>query len=464
MSIVSNNMKEVNDSLYNLENSNKFLDKSSKIKEIDINLSLHTEGSHSVRYNSMCFIDEDLLIFPCGIYLNKYSYSKDLIIKRIIISQSIIFNVQKNNQYLITVCYNGKGAVIDIEEFSIIKAFDFKNGSTISNISFSLNLDIITISAEYYKDEDSKEIIEGASCVLFANENSQYELIKLIKSKDNLTEINSEDNLIIIEKLYKYESFKLVESENSLNFNYKLSLIKLKKFIDDTKNFENCVNSIYTFEKPVFANYLIKEKILEKNEEISYIMKCEIKDYVAISFYKRNILFIDIFNLNTMFAIEFEGKGFLGGIDFYKNNIYFTNKSKTLSKIDLSYLIQNYEKVNQMDFLKEKEEMKNDVLKLNLNNELLLNGEKLNEIDAKNMECHKKYLFNDELIMNNFSIHSLNYCLKVSPNENSLSLVNESGLHVFSNFSNKNYNLITRNSPIKITGVGLSINEVTFNI
>jgi len=409
----------------------------------------------------MCFIDEDLLIFPCGIYLNKYSYSKDLIQKRIIISQSIIFNVQKYDRYLIAVCYNGKGAILDIKEFCINKTFDFKNGSTISNISFSLNLDLITISAEYYKDEECNEIIEGASCVLSLNENSQYELIKLIKSKDNLTEINSENNLIIFEKICKDETFKKVESNNSLNFSYKLSLINLKKFINDIKNIDYCDNSIPSFEKPIFSNYFIKEKFLEKNEDISFIMKCEKKDYVAISFYKRNVLFIDLLNLNTMFAIEFEGKGFLGGIDFYKNNLYFTNKPKTLSKIDLSHFIKNYEKGNHLEFLKENDKMKNKIFKLNLNNELLLNHEKSNQINHKNEQFSKKYIFIDELIINNSSIHSLNYCLKVNPNENSVSIVNESGLHIFSNFSNKNFIHITKETPIKITGVGLSINEVS---
>lgn len=446
----------------NISQDNIIKAKLSTIKEFESKFILHTEGSHSVRYNSICFIDNESLAYPCGIYLNKFSIKENKIEKTIFIDNSIIFNVQRKDNFLIAVCYNGKGALIDLNDFSIAKKFYFENANTVSNVSFSDDLTKIVISAEYYKDEDTRKYVRGACGIFILNEiNLQYDLIHVLKKNDCLAELNSENNLVIIEKVFAEEiGNDNDEEENSTSskaFYYKFSLFNLNSYQDNFKNygFNNSKEKEDFNEKPDIRDYLMREKLLYKKEEVSFILKSEKRKFIGISFYKRNLLFLDLKYLEPILSVEFEGKGFLGGMDLSDNKLYVTNKGRTIFSLDLETFLANGIKNQTLGKeLDSRMERNNDNLKVNLKNELYLNGEKVdNEIS--------NYLLNELIIDNNY-VHSLNYCLRVSPDGRKICWVNESGLHVFSDKSCFEAVRITRNSPIKMTGVGLSISKVRF--
>ncbi len=426
---------------------------------------IHTEGSHSVRYNSICFTDNDIIIFPCGIYLNVFKISENSIIKSLFIDNSIIYNVQKNENLIIAVCYNGKGALIDNKDFNICNLFHFKNGNTVSNISFSKILDTITISCEYFFDERNNKSYKGSSGVLVKDKNDKYELVKVFKKKENLTEINIDDNLIIIEKIHE----KIIEEDEELNssfiINYKISLINIKDYIKARKEFSgNCTNTV-NYKKPSYKEYQIYEKLLISDKEVNFIMKSENKKYIGISFCSRDVTFIDITNLNTILNIDFEGKGFLGSIYFCDRNLYFSNKPKEISKIDLNFYFEKYEEEKQIYMISDHSLFFNNnsvEIKINLDNSITNKKENYYSIDNEKEKLIIDYKNVKNLIKDNSLIHSLNYCLRISPNGKILCWVNESGFHVYNSIDEINSKLNSRSSIIKLTGVGLSINKVSF--
>ncbi len=451
---------------------NQLIEKVTAIKDYEFKFLLHTEGSHSVRYNSICFTDNDSLIYPCGIYLNKLSIKENKILKTIYIDNSIIYNVQKKDNFVIAVCYNGKGALIDLNDFSIAKKFQFDNANTVSNVSFSDDLSTILISAEYYDDEVSEKTPNSAACgVLVRNEfDSEYYLVQVIKRNECLVELNSDNDLVVIEKVYATDvledSSDKVQNSLVKDFNYKFSLINMSLFLRKNKeyidynNYNNAKENNNTYirddilKKPNLRDYSVIEKLFEKNEEISFVMKSEKRNYIGISFYRRNILFLDLNSLKTLLLVEFEGKGLLGGMDLQSNKLYLSNKSETIISMDLEKFLANNLNNEMIDKKINKQSEKNsENLIVKLKTEIKLNDEKLDS------QISRTYL-SQEIILNNPLIHSLNYCLRVSPNGKTVCWVNESGLHVYSCLGSSEAFCFTRNSPIKMTGVGLSISKV----
>lgn len=455
-------------------NENITAEKIPTIKAFQSKFLLHTEGSHSVRYNSISFCNNDYLIYPCGIYLNKFSIKENKIEKTLFIDNSIIINVQTKENYIIAVCYNGKGALINKIDFSISKKFEFENSNTISNVSFSDDLNTIAISAEFYKDKDTVKTVYGACGVLVWNEfNSRFDIVHVIKRNDCFVEINCDNDLVVIEKVYMQDIDSIIDEEEKnaqlKQFDYRFSLINLSLFLNKYKEYINKNNNNYfnnknesygnkkddLIQKPNLEDYLVLEKLFNKNEEISFIMKSEKSEYIGISFYKRNVLLLDLKSLDALLSIEIEGKGFLGAMEISNNKLYLTNKARSIISLDIEGLLTNKLNNSESNIITEKQIEHNyeyDYLKVKLNNEVFLNSEK---IANEKITCLLK-----ELILNNPLVHFLNYCLRVSPDGKSICWVNESGLHVNSNFSNLEAVSITRNSPIKMTGVGLSISKV----
>ena len=440
---------------------NEIQEKISAIKDYESKFLIHTEGSHSVRYDSITFVDNETIIYPCGIYLNKFSITKNKIEKKLFIENSIIFNVQKKENFIITVCYNGKGALIDTANFSISKIFEFKNANAVSNVSFTNDFSAIVVSAEYYKNKDSDnvKIFNGACGILVKNKNEGFQLMEVIKRNDCLAEINCDNNLVLIEKVFAEQLENSEELENNKDFYYKFSLINLNFYLKDIKDYslDEKVKEEISIKKPILEDYIITRKKFFKNEEISFLLKSESKQFIGISFYKRNLLFLNIKSLEAMLSVEFEGKGFLGGMDFKDNKLYFANKARTIVSMDLESFMFNSEKNDGLVISKDELFENNcDCLKVYLNNEISLNKQK-NDYEISD------YILK-ELIINVPLVHSLNYCLRISSDGKTICWVNESGLHIYSNTLSEDAVCITRNSPIKMTGVGLSISKVSFKL
>lgn len=501
---------------------------------------LHTEGSHSCRYNSICFANDNIIVYPCGVYLNKFDYLKDAIIASLSIDKSIIFNVQKFSENLIIAfCYNGKGAIISINDFKIIKRVNFENGNTISNVSFSADLKFITVSCEYYIDIATNKILEGASAVFYnkvskkkgnnLNKNNSsnysnyhcniksnandlkemnYEDVKIIKKRDCLTEINSENNLFLIEKIFYVTEADKNDSEwekySNSNFYFEMKLFNLPEYIIALEDLSltKKTDKEKKVAKPKLKNYLLKSSEISRNEQIVFLLRTESRKYIGISFAKRNLLLLDIGNLSQILHISFEGKGSLGAMDLLNKEycLYFTNQTKTLSKICFLPFINFYENQSQkLSQNKEHFNINNCINKIyvKLNNEIQLNfhykhieihnGNTI-KVGIENPDIKSEINFNlsivNEIEHNNY-INTLNHCLRTSPNGEAFCWVNEKGFSVLSKYVNNKTekfmhcylnkaenniqqtgdlfckgNFVCRNSKIKMTGVGLSINKV----
>ena len=159
------------------------------MKKIDENyqISIDIIGLHTIRYNLVHFTSEDEFIYPLGTYLNKYSIKSKSITKKINIGNSLMMSAEVKDPIIVFFCYNGEGAITDLN-LNIIQKIKIPNADSLKHISISDCRNYIACSCEGYLEKDEKNgnsfDIKGALC-LFRNEvkdhSFDFKLIKMIK-------------------------------------------------------------------------------------------------------------------------------------------------------------------------------------------------------------------------------------------------------------------------------------------
>lgn len=373
-------------------------DNTKQIKEI------HTIGVHTCRYNTFEVIDEDTVVYPCGLFLQKFSISKNKVIKKIKFSNSLIMCFKRCFYFLVVGCYNGESYIIDIKSMNIVSNFSFENSDMMSHISVSSNLKYISLSCDFYRDTD--KIIDGALAVyekFINNENENiitYKQIYLNKLRESLCEFNSDDNLITVEK-------NVIPGETPKNKNY-YYVIRLH---DTNENFS-----------------ILIENIIEHYDEINTIKKYN--DFLALNYSRRVMKIIDLKSLDVVISLRLEGSGCMGDFEFFDDTLYLTNVSKKIIYVKLyDYLnkFENYSSYKEILIPKD----------VNLEYEIITG----NQIGI--------------LIGQYEIVKQLNYSLRIY--NNLIWISNENGLICFdlNEFTTK----ISLLSLIKSSGCGVSLNK-----
>jgi WD40 repeat protein len=403
----------------------QYLD-SYKSQQTDLTLNLkekihlHTIGIHTCRYNIFEIIDDNYIVYPCGVFLLKFSLKENKVINRLRLGHSVISSMKRCFYYLITALYNGEACIIDIDSFKVVSKFKLEHMQEISHLSISSDMKYICITSDYYLDEG--KVINGAVSILEKLDKVdkrdllEYKQIKFFKFRESLCEFYTNDEnqekLVIFEK-------NLIEGMPPKSSNYFYIIRELDVLTDFN---------------------ISREILLDHYDEISTIRKYE--NFVVLQFSRRVFKIFDLKSFHLLSNITFEGAGCIGAFDFMDYNLFVTNISRNLIKIDLSDLIKNYNNKQ-----------------INIKNTESLPPRPEEIFIPKNLQSIKtiQYPNLQILIKDEDHIKQLNYLIRIDEKMNKIFWANEHGLFGY-DLESKKY-ILNLHSLIKSSGCGVTINK-----
>ena len=180
-------------------------------QNIDLKRNIYTVGIHSCRINSFEFINEDVIVYPCGVFLNKFNFRENKLIKKIKFSDSIIHSMVRCSHllnYLVVASYNGDCVVLDEESFDILGKFKFPNSNKITHLAVSHDMKFICGSSKYYVDPSPGKVFPGA-LLIFEKSLSNFEY-------QNKINIDNQENRLVRERFLEYKIHSVFMSEDSI--------------------------------------------------------------------------------------------------------------------------------------------------------------------------------------------------------------------------------------------------------
>lgn len=401
---------------FNLDNHKSEQIYFSNLKE---KINLQTIGIHTCRYNIFEIIDDNYIVYPCGVFLMKFSLKEKKIINRIKLGNSVLSSMKRCFYFLIISLYNGEVFIIKIDSFKIISKIKIEQMQEISHLSVSSDMKYICITSDYYLDQGI--LINGSVSIL--------EKI----NKPDLTELIN---------LKQIKTFKFRESFCEFYIDHE----NQEKLVIFEKNLIECMppkssNYFYIIREFDLLNdfNILREIILDHYDEIITIRKYQ--NFAALQFSRRVLKIFDLNSFNVVCNITFEGAGCIGAFDFMDYNLFVTNISRNLIKLDLREILKKFD-------LKNFENVEYFIP----NTDEILVPKNINSINITQFHKNLHVVIKDE-----DKINQLNYLIRIDEKMNKLFWANEHGLFGY-DLETKKY-FLNLQSLIKISGCGVTINK-----